>query len=176
VTAADVDGTLDLHRVYATCREDLRRYFQRRVDLDGLVEDLLQEVFQRLAARGSRALLTPFWRSYVFGVARRVVADYWRGRYKEQAAWAAAHELGELRADSHMAAVVTERVRDALLSLPPLYREILELRFEHDMSYAEISATLGIPIGTVRSRLHHALRRLRVAMDADQDNSPRITQ
>ncbi len=172
-----MDGTLDLVRVYATCREDLRRYFQRRVNLNGPVEDLLQEVFQRLAARGSRALPTPSWRSYVFGVARRVVADYWRGRYKEHAAWAAAQELGELRADSHLAAAaMTEGVRDALLSLPPLHREILELRFEHDMSYAEIAAALGIPIGTVRSRLHHALRRLRAAMDADPDNSSRMAR
>ncbi|MBL7153694.1 MAG: sigma-70 family RNA polymerase sigma factor [Phycisphaerae bacterium] len=40
-------------------------------------------------------------------------------------------------------------------------REVLLMRFVDDMSLKEISAALGIPLGTVKSRLHHALQKLR---------------
>jgi RNA polymerase sigma-70 factor (ECF subfamily) len=52
------------------------------------------------------------------------------------------------------------RVRAALDTLPLKHREILTLRHFEDLSYAEISAHLGIPEGTVMSRLYHARRRL----------------
>jgi RNA polymerase sigma-70 factor (ECF subfamily) len=51
-------------------------------------------------------------------------------------------------------------VRAALDTLPLKHREILSLRHFEDLSYAEISAHLGIPEGTVMSRLYHARRRL----------------
>ena len=52
------------------------------------------------------------------------------------------------------------RVRSALDTLPLKHREILSLRHFEDLSYLEISEHLGIPEGTVMSRLYHARRRL----------------
>lgn len=49
----------------------------------------------------------------------------------------------------------------AFKKLSPRDREILSLRHFHDSSYQEIAGSLGIPIGTVMSRLFHARRRLR---------------
>ena len=46
-------------------------------------------------------------------------------------------------------------------NLPESHREVLLLRFVDDQSLEEISQTLSIPIGTVKSRLHHAIGRLR---------------
>jgi RNA polymerase sigma-70 factor (ECF subfamily) len=55
--------------------------------------------------------------------------------------------------------------RDALearlASLDPGHREVLLLRFADDFSLKEIAAALEIPLGTVKSRLHHALRHLK---------------
>jgi RNA polymerase sigma-70 factor (ECF subfamily) len=53
------------------------------------------------------------------------------------------------------------RVWEAVNSLPPEQREILLLRDWHELNYAEISQALGISMGTVSSRLHHARERLR---------------
>ena len=50
---------------------------------------------------------------------------------------------------------------EIITSLPALQREILDLRLQHDLSYAEIAEALGIPVGTVRSRLHNALEMVR---------------
>ena len=46
------------------------------------------------------------------------------------------------------------QIAGALQSLPEEYRVVSTLYFMEDLSYAEIAATLGIPVGTVRSRLH----------------------
>lgn len=52
------------------------------------------------------------------------------------------------------------RVREAIESLPAEYRECIVLRELEDMSYKDIAAVTGVPIGTVMSRLARARRRL----------------
>jgi len=52
-------------------------------------------------------------------------------------------------------------LRDALQSLPDSERQIVLLSYYHDLSYREISETLGVPLGTVKSRMHSAVSRLR---------------
>ncbi len=54
-----------------------------------------------------------------------------------------------------------QMAKSALDSLPRDAREIIMLRDFHDLSYAEISEILGIPSGTVMSRLHRAREQLR---------------
>jgi RNA polymerase sigma-70 factor (ECF subfamily) len=63
-------------------------------------------------------------------------------------------------------------VQQALEHLPVAYREVLLLCEVEEMSYQEISATLGIPIGTVMSRLSRARRSLRVAVQEMQQKLP----
>jgi RNA polymerase sigma-70 factor (ECF subfamily) len=48
-----------------------------------------------------------------------------------------------------------------IAALPGPHREVIRLRFEHDLRLEEIAAALGVPVGTVKSRLHTALRTLR---------------
>ena len=49
---------------------------------------------------------------------------------------------------------------------------MIALRFASDLSIAEIATRVGIPEGTVKSRLHHALRRLRTALEPDGEGRP----
>jgi RNA polymerase sigma-70 factor (ECF subfamily) len=70
-----------------------------------------------------------------------------------------------------MAELDAEQVSDALAKLPEEYRTVATLYFGLDLSYQDIAAAVGIPIGTVRSRLHRARRILQrllwnVAVDA----------
>jgi len=53
------------------------------------------------------------------------------------------------------------RVHAALDGLAPEFREVLVLRFLEEMAYADIARVVDCPIGTVRSRLHHAKLALR---------------
>ena len=57
--------------------------------------------------------------------------------------------------------VDTGDIRRVLASLPGAQREVLQLRFVDDLSLQEIADALEIPLGTVKSRLHLAIARLR---------------
>jgi RNA polymerase sigma-70 factor (ECF subfamily) len=70
-------------------------------------------------------------------------------------------EASDLRPDQQAESADTSaRVRAALDTLPLKHREILSLRHFEELSYSEISLHLGIPEGTVMSRLYHARHRL----------------
>jgi RNA polymerase sigma-70 factor (ECF subfamily) len=66
----------------------------------------------------------------------------------------------------------SQLVQQAMEQLPIAYREALLLCEVEEMSYQEISATLGIPIGTVMSRLSRARRALRAAVAKMQQKPP----
>ncbi len=70
-------------------------------------------------------------------------------------------------ADRDPMAAVGERdeLDRAMAALDPDHVVVVALRFAGDLSIPEIAIRLGIPEGTVKSRLHHALRRLRTALE-----------
>jgi RNA polymerase sigma-70 factor, ECF subfamily len=52
-----------------------------------------------------------------------------------------------------------------LETLSPKHREVLELQYLGDMTQAQIAARLDVPLGTVKTRAHHALRGLKRALE-----------
>jgi RNA polymerase sigma-70 factor (ECF subfamily) len=61
-----------------------------------------------------------------------------------------------------------DRIRRAILALPPRYRAVVELRHFQDLAYDEIAATLGIPLSDVKSHLFRARRLLRERLGPDR--------
>ncbi|MFD1695970.1 sigma-70 family RNA polymerase sigma factor [Roseibium aestuarii] len=61
-----------------------------------------------------------------------------------------------------------ERVREALRSLPPEQEEVIRLAFFTDLSHSEIADRIGLPLGTVKSRIRLAFNRLRATLEADR--------
>ena len=59
----------------------------------------------------------------------------------------------------------SERVQDALKELPPEQAEIVMLSFMEGKAHSEIAEQLGIPLGTVKSRMRLAFGRLRTALE-----------
>jgi RNA polymerase sigma-70 factor, ECF subfamily len=150
---------IDVEQLYRESRQALTAYFARRHGSVQAAEDLLQETFLRLMRRVDRCRLAASPQGYLFGIARHVSADTWR-RTKP----AAAENAGVESIETPQPDELLLEAREIIAALPPLQREILDLRFQHDLSYAEIAEALGIPIGTVRSRLHGALEILRERM------------
>ena len=60
------------------------------------------------------------------------------------------------------------QVAALLLRLPTHQREVLVLRFYHDLLLEEIAVITGAPVGTVKSRLFHGLRRARQLLELDE--------
>ena len=59
------------------------------------------------------------------------------------------------------------RIRAAVEMLPEQHRVVIELNHFQECSYQEMAEILGIPIGTVMSRLFHARKKLRIALDEE---------
>ncbi len=62
----------------------------------------------------------------------------------------------------------------ALLRLPAPQREALAAMVLWEMSYEEAAATLGAPVGTVKSRVSRARRKLRAALGSEAEATPRV--
>jgi RNA polymerase sigma-70 factor (ECF subfamily) len=63
-------------------------------------------------------------------------------------------------------------LRKALRSLSPKHRAVVVLRFYEDLSVDEIAEVVGCPSGTVKSRLHHALRHLQTLLGPSASWAP----
>jgi RNA polymerase sigma-70 factor, ECF subfamily len=61
--------------------------------------------------------------------------------------------------------VLAASVRTALERLTPDHRRVLELAYTRGMSQREVAKTLGLPLGTVKSRTYYALKAFRLACD-----------
>jgi len=60
-----------------------------------------------------------------------------------------------------------EILRRALEELPPAQRQALGLAYFDDLSHGQIASVLGVPLGTAKSRLHHATSAVKASLDAD---------
>ncbi len=102
-------------------------------------------------------------RSWLFTVAQRIVVDEWRSAR-------ARHELTvdeppeQLQADQVDSMLDTWIMAEALDRLTPDHRDVIVECYYRGRSTAEAAEVLGIPVGTVKSRTHYALRALRLTM------------
>jgi RNA polymerase sigma-70 factor (ECF subfamily) len=155
-----MDTQLDqLERLYCEMGPALLGYFRRQPALAGTAEDLLQDTFVRALQRIDRLQISVSQRAYLFGIARHVGIDALRRL----------RAVEELPADAPAMTQTTderlEPMRQAISKLPETQREALLLKLQQELSYKEIAEVLAIPVGTVRSRLHHAVLHLRQTLN-----------
>ena len=150
----------DVEQLYRDSHEALTGYFRRRHSSHHAAEDLVQETFLRLMRRVDRCRASSSPRGYLFGIARHVSVDAWRRAEQLEGNKVPPDVISAPEPDPRLAAA-----RETIAALPALQREVLDLRFQHDLSYAEIAEALGVPVGTVRSRLHNALELLRERLE-----------
>jgi RNA polymerase sigma-70 factor (ECF subfamily) len=152
-----------LERLFTESAGDLTRYFTRRHGGEDGVQDLVQETFLEMA-RGLRDGKSPkYARGYLFGIARHLSQAVWSRRDDMVVPFdTTTTEVASPIQDDRV-----EAARETISALEPVQREILDLRFSQSLSYAEIAEALGIPIGTVRSRLHHAVAEVRHRLESE---------
>ena len=123
--------------------------------------DVAQEVFVYLCGKIPRIELRSKLRTWLYPVIRNLARTWSRksrrlvlsqGEPSEAVTEVIAPAAGEADA---------EHVRLVLAGLPEAHREVLTLRFVDELSLQQISQATGAALGTVKSRLHHALESLR---------------
>eukprot|EP00919_Chromeraceae_sp_WS-2016_P016498 GHVR01039472.1.p1 GENE.GHVR01039472.1~~GHVR01039472.1.p1 ORF type:complete len:181 (+),score=34.14 GHVR01039472.1:658-1200(+) len=136
---------------------------------DALAEDLVQETFvsvwRKAALYSNQRGAASTW---IFTIARNLRIDQLRRQsnkpYEDL-------ENLELASDAPNGSVLAEqnqvidRVTAALTALPAEQQEVVRLSFIHDMPHAQIAETIGVPLGTVKSRLRLAYGRLRPMLE-----------
>jgi RNA polymerase sigma-70 factor (ECF subfamily) len=138
-----------------------------------VAEELAQDVFVNVWRSRARWVATAKVRTWIYRIAHNLWIDHLRRHKRHQSIDAALDQDDQL----HLADVLTapaiapdqadhdrsirERVQQALGDLPEGQREVFVMANDLGMKYQEIAAVLGIPEGTVKSRMHHAVRALR---------------
>jgi len=159
--AADEAG---LRAAFLTHGGELYGYARRSLSDAAAAEDVVQETFIRAwRARDRFDTTLGTLRTWLFTIARRVVIDHAR--------WRAVRQAHPLSADIALAddgidvAMVGWQVEEAIRRLRPEHRQVLVETYYRGRSGREVAEDLGIPEGTVRSRLFYALRSLRLTLE-----------
>lgn len=129
-----------------------------------LVDDLTQEVFFRVIEGLTSYVPNRPFSHWLFTIALNVGRNYARGRSRVIAV--EPHKLDDIPEKPHRTMDFSGKVITAMLvrlvsALPDHMRDVVSLRIGAGMPFGEIAEMLGIPEGTARSRMHHALRILR---------------
>lgn len=168
VIAASIDDPEHFGIIFDRYATVLFRYLVRRVGVDQ-ADPLLGEVFRVAFERRStydceRTDALP----WLYGIATNLLAHHRRGEARRVraigrllAAQLPLDDPSEVVVSAVDARVVWPQVAQAVTVLPAAERDALLLFVWEELSYEEIADALGIPVGTVRSRLNRARLRLR---------------
>ncbi|KFG01430.1 RNA polymerase sigma70 factor [Streptomyces scabiei] len=161
-------------RLYDRYAPDIHRYVARRLG-DGMADDITADTFLtafRIRGRYDRTHTNA--RPWLYGIAGNLIGKHRRtevralkalartGHDPVAASWS---ETWVEQTDSRVAA--QGPLAGALAALPSGDRHVLLLVAWADLGYQEVAQALDIPVGTVRSRLNRARRKVRTALGAD---------
>ena len=182
-TAREAEGgedadEVDAQLMLAAAKDDLRSFEQLVVRHQHHVlnffvrcgvytdaEDLVQQTFVRLYRYRHRYERRAKFTTFLYLLARQVRVDEVRKRIRQQRIKDQAREhKEELTPPAHGVprdGLLVDVLQKALDQLSENHREVIVLGVLQELPYAEISAILGVPVGTVKSRMFHALREMR---------------
>lgn len=171
--APGLGSEADLRAAYTAHGGELYRFALRQLNDDGTAQDVVQEVFLRAwRAADSFDPRVASLRVWLFAIARNVVVDEARkttarpwqrtlAAEPEDAAGTNRPTVGPL--DESL--VDTWVVEEALRRISEEHRAAIVQTYLRGRPYAEVAAELGVPVGTVRSRVFYGLKALRLAME-----------
>ena len=160
VKAGDRAAFEELYRLY---EKPLTNYLYRLSSNRARAEDLLQDSFLRLWKAAPTYEPTAKVSTYVFRIAHNLFLND-AARRREKALESMEAETRSDPASDLNRREVQSQVQRAVEALPDGEREVLLLSEYNGFKYAEISEILGIPVGTVKSRMFSAVQRLKEAL------------
>jgi RNA polymerase sigma-70 factor (ECF subfamily) len=159
------------------CIPSLRRYARGLVSDRDRADDLVQDTLERAWSRFSMWQKCGEVRAWMFGIMHNQFVDRIRAQ-RSRPEDSAGDDVPDVPQRPLQTDALEVRDLDRLLQrLPPEHREVLLLVGVEELSYQEVSVVIGVPIGTVMSRLSRARARLREEMqgrDVSAEPSSRI--
>lgn len=164
----DVDAIAGLMERY---QHRLYRYLVRIVMQPSTAEDLFQQTWLRVMERIQKYDPKRSFEGWLFSVAHNLAIDHLRRRQPESldettrtGRFHSARSTDPGALEELLSLERAERIAEAVAQLPLPYREVITLRFEEEMKLEEISIVLALPMGTVKTRLHRALKALKLEL------------
>jgi len=148
--------------LYETLGPTVFTYLVRVTRDQAAAEDLLQEVFLTVWKDANRFRGDASVKVWMLRIAHHKAVSWWRRqRPMVNLNLDQLVEPGDGMEEAALVAWEHDRLIAALQQLAPKQRETIELVFGQQLSYTEVAAVLGCPVGTVKSRVSYALRALR---------------
>jgi RNA polymerase sigma-70 factor (ECF subfamily) len=143
-------------------------YIRRLVATEEDAWDVLQQTWVKVF-QGIKSLKHPEkLATWLYKIARLTAMSYWRIHYREELHLTEkAQQIEVIQENENSAFEDAEQVTVALSRISFDHREVLTLFFLDDLSLNEIADVLGIPQGTVKSRLSYAKRALRAVLEQE---------
>jgi RNA polymerase sigma-70 factor (ECF subfamily) len=168
----DPDALADLLAQY---QQRLYRFLTRLVQDSGTAEDLFQQTWLRVMQKIARYDARSKFDTWLFSVAHNLAIDHLRLRrpssldVPDETRTTPAERLVSDSPDPLEQLLDSERgslLAFAISELPAIHREVISLRFEEGMKLEQIAEVAGLPLSTVKSRLHRALESVRARLEA----------
>ncbi|MCA9687662.1 MAG: sigma-70 family RNA polymerase sigma factor, partial [Myxococcales bacterium] len=145
--------------------EAIERFFANKVDRD--IEELVQETFARCVSASERFEGRASFRTFLFGVAHRVLLESFRRKHHHQPLDLETQSAVDLGAGP--SSILAERqekrvLLEGLRRIPVDLQVVLELHYWEGLTGAELSEILGIPEATAYSRIRRAKQLLDKAL------------
>ena len=153
----------DVREAYAAHAGELYGFAVRSLGDRGLAEEAVQETFLRAWRAGDR--FDPelgSLRTWLFAILRNVIIDLGRARAARPAIAAGTPEAAHEPLED---VLLTWQVEEGLRRIGEQHRRVLVETFFRGRPYAEVAIELGVPEGTVKSRVYYGLRALRNALE-----------
>jgi RNA polymerase sigma-70 factor (ECF subfamily) len=152
---ASAERNAEFAALYASLFREISGYCAALLRDDANAGDVAQEAFIRLFSRW-RAVQNP--RGFLFLVATNLVRDEYRRRGRQRALVAALEPFTR----ESVPARDDHALRDVVLRLPRGLRDVVVLHVVADLPVAEVARVTGLPVGTVKRRLHDARKRVHI--------------
>jgi len=165
----DKESFAELYNLFI---DDLYRYGSKLSSDDDLVKDSIQEVFLDLYDKRKKSNITRNLRLYLIVALKRVlIRKLQKHRRLEKRQindvdmFEVQYSFEEEYMEEEASNMVLEKVKKIITDLPAKQKEIIYLRFNLSLEYAEISSMLGISIESVRKQVYRAIKSVRESID-----------
>ncbi len=178
VASAEKDALETLYSRYSSSVFSLAMFMLKQ---EALAEEVTQDIFLNIWTKASSYKADrgeP--RAWIMSVAHHRIVDVIRSRRRTQNITdPGAYEKLELLPSSHISTedeverrIERDYIRKALDTLPPEQKQVILLAYFQGYSQSEMAKILDQPLGTVKTRVRLAMKKLRAVLEGDVNNGP----